>query len=130
MTEKRCITVAGAPPAIGPYSHAVAVGELVFFSGQIPLNPDGSGLIKGNFEDQARQALTNLKTVLEGAGSSIDLVVKAMIFLTDLDNFAVFNAIYEEYFGDSKPARSCIEVARLPAGAEVEVEVIALLKAN
>lgn len=128
MLEKRCITAAGAPPAIGPYSHAVAAGNLLFLSGQIPLAPDGSGAVLGTVEEQSRLALSNMQTVLEEAGSSLDLVVKAMVFLTDMDDFAAFNAIYEEFLGDSRPARSCVAVSQLPAGVRVEVEVIALLK--
>lgn len=128
MVEKRCITAAGAPPAIGPYSHAVAAGNLLFLSGQIPLAPDGSGAVLGSIEEQSRLALSNMQTVLEEAGSSLDLVVKAMVFLTDMADFAAFNAIYEEFLGDSRPARSCVAVSQLPAGVRVEVEVIALLK--
>lgn len=125
--EKRCFTNVGGPPAMGPYSPAVAAGNLLFVSGQGPVKPDGSGVLRGTFEEEARLTLSNVKAVVEGAGSSLDKVVKVTAFLADMDRFAEFNKIYKEYFGSDCPARSCIQAARLPGGFQVEVEAIALL---
>ena len=125
--EKRCITAAHAPPAMGPYSHAVAAGNLLFLSGQVPLAPDGSGMVRGTIEEETRQVLSNVKAVLEDAGSSLDRVVKVMAFLSDMNDFDAFNSVYKEYFETDCPARSCVQVGRLPAGVKVEVEAIALL---
>jgi 2-iminobutanoate/2-iminopropanoate deaminase len=123
--EKRCITAPGAPPAVGPYSHAVKADGFVFCSGQLPLAADGSGPRPGSFEEEARLALENLTRVLQGAGCSLADVVKTTIFLQDMERFARFNEIYSEFFAESKPARSCVEVARLPLGMQVEIEAIA-----
>lgn len=128
--EKRCITAPNAPPALGPYSHAVAAGNLLFLSGQIPLAPDGSGVFKGSIEDETRLVLNNVKAVLEDAGSSLDRVVKVMAFLDDMNHFDAFNDVYKEFFAEDCPARSCVQVGRLPAGVKVEVEAIALLGDN
>lgn len=125
--EKRCITAPNAPPAVGPYSHAVAAGNLLFLSGQVPLAPDGSGVRRGTIEEEARLVLNNVKAVLEDAGSSLDRVVKVMAFLSDMNDFAAFNEVYKEFFAEDCPARSCVEVGRLPASVKVEVEAIALL---
>ncbi|MCG7410782.1 RidA family protein [Paenibacillus sp. ACRRX] len=113
-----------APQAIGPYSQAVTFGELVLTSGQIPLTSDGS-LVEGGIEEQTHQVFQNLKAVLEAAGSSFDRVLKATVFLQDMKQFAQVNAIYETYFGTHKPARSTVEVARLPKDVFVEIELIA-----
>ena len=113
-----------APAAIGPYSQAITVGDLVFTSGQIPLDP-ATGALKGTtIEEQTRQALDNLSEVLKSAGSSLEKAVKTTCFLADINDFGAFNEIYAQYF-TGKPARSCVEVAALPKGALVEVEVIA-----
>jgi 2-iminobutanoate/2-iminopropanoate deaminase len=125
--EKRCITAPNAPPAMGPYSHAVAAGNLLFISGQGPLDPAGTGVIKGTFEEETRLTLSNLQAVLEDAGSSLRDVIKVMIFLADMDNFREFNKVYKEFFSEDCPARSCVEVARLPADFQVEIEAIAIL---
>lgn len=114
----------GAPPALGPYAQAVRLGNLVFLSGQTPLLPDGT-LVEGDIAAQTRQVFANLKNVLEAAGSSLDHVVKATCFLKDLNNFAAFNEVYATFFTNNKPARSTVEVARLPLDANVEVELIA-----
>ncbi|MDK8184091.1 RidA family protein [Paenibacillus sp. UMB4589-SE434] len=113
-----------APQAIGPYSQAVTFGELVLTSGQIPLTSDGS-LVEGGIEEQTHQVFHNLKAVLEAAGSSFDRVLKATVFLQDMKQFAQVNTIYETYFGTHKPARSTVEVARLPKDVFVEIELIA-----
>lgn len=125
--QKRIIQTENAPAAIGPYSQANVVGEFVFCSGQIPLDPQTGDLVSGEFEAQARQVLENVKAVLEAAGSSLDKVVKTTCFLSDMENFAAFNAIYGEYFTDDFPARSAFQVARLPKDVLVEVETIATL---
>ncbi len=113
-----------APAAIGPYSQAMKFGELVYTSGQIPLQPNGE-LVEGGVEEQTHQVFANLKAVLAEAGSSLSNVVKATVFLKDMNQFATVNSIYAEYFGDHKPARSTVEVARLPKDVFVEIEVIA-----
>ena len=113
-----------APAAIGPYSQAVCVGNLVFTSGQISLDPE-TGVLRGNtVESQTRRVCNNLAAVLEAAGSSLDKVVKTTCFLSDMADFAAFNEVYASYFPE-KPARSCVAVKTLPKGALVEVEVIA-----
>lgn len=117
------INTAGAPAAIGPYVHAIAFGELVFTSGQIPL--DLAGAMPAGIEAQTEQVFDNLEAVLAQAGSSLDRVVKATVFVTDLGDFAKLNAIYETRFGAHKPARSTVQVAALPRGAAVEIELVA-----
>lgn len=116
-----------APAAIGPYSQAVKSTGLVFCSGQIPLRPDGT-LVEGDAAVQARQVLENLKNVLIAAGSSLEKVVRATMYLDDLEDFALVNGVYETYFShDNKPARVTIEVSRLPKNAKVEIDCIAEL---
>ncbi|MFF2597221.1 RidA family protein [Priestia megaterium] len=116
-----------APQAIGPYSQGIVVNNLFYSSGQIPLRPDGT-LVEGDVQVQATQVFENLKAVLEEAGASLNTVVKATVFIKDMNDFAALNEVYGEYFGDHKPARSCVEVARLPKDVLVEIEVIALVK--
>ncbi|MGI6461184.1 MAG: RidA family protein [Candidatus Hydrogenedentales bacterium] len=125
--EKRCIHSKNGPPAQGPYSHAVAAGRLLFVSGQIATARDGSGIQKGTLEDETRLALTNLKTVLEDAGSGLQHVVKITAYLDNMRNFSEFNEIYKEYFPMNPPARTCIEVGKLPLDALVEVDAIAII---
>ena len=126
--DKRCLSSPNAPAALGPYSHAVAAGDFLFVSGQGPLAPDGSGVVGGPFENQVRQTLSNLKTILEDCGSGLDKVVKVTVFLADMSQFSAFNEIYKEYFVADCPARSCVQAARLPLDTQVEVEAIALLR--
>ena len=114
-----------APPAIGPYSQAIGLDQLVFTSGQIGMNLEGQ-LVSGGVEAELRQALGNLEAVLKAAGASFSAVIKVTLFLVDMNDFAAVNAIYAEAFGESRPARSCVEVAGLPRGAAVELECIAL----
>ncbi|MDZ5713787.1 RidA family protein [Jeotgalibacillus haloalkalitolerans] len=116
-----------APQAIGPYSQGMVVNNMFYSSGQIPLTPEGT-LVEGSIEDQTHQVFNNLKAVLEEAGASLSTVVKVMVFLDDLSDFDAVNGIYAEYFGDHRPARSCVEVSKLPKGAGIEIEVIALVK--
>lgn len=118
-----------APAAIGSYSQAVRVGETVYLSGQIPLNPETMQLIDGDFAAQARQVFENLKAVCEAAGGSLNDIVKLNAFLTDLQNFAVFNEVMAEYFTSPYPARAAIGVASLPRGAVVEADGIMVLSA-
>ncbi|MGI5971632.1 MAG: RidA family protein [Oscillospiraceae bacterium] len=123
---KEIITAPGAPAAIGPYSHAVrSSGALYFTSGQIPLVPETGTLVSGDFSEQAEQVMKNLEAVLRAGGLGFGDVVKTMIFVTDLKNFPVLNEIYGRYVGKEPPARSCVEVSSLPAGALLEVEMIA-----
>lgn len=112
-----------APAAIGPYVQGQITNGLIFTSGQLGF--DGKGEIPADFESQARNALENVKAILEAGGSSMSKVVKTLVFLKDMNNFAAFNAIYAEYFTSPSPARSCVEVARLPKDALVEIETIA-----
>ncbi len=123
--SKRFIVPPNGPPAVGPYSPAVAAGGFLFVSGQIPIHPQTGELIKKTFESQVRQTLENLKSIVESSGLTINDVVKVTIFVTDLANFAELNRIYEEYFTESKPARACIQAAALPKGVDVEIEAIA-----
>ena len=119
------IHTTNAPAAVGPYSQAMDCGEFVFFSGQIPLVPETGLMVTGGIEEQARQMFANIKAVLNAAGLDFGNVVKTTVFMTDLTQFAVFNGIYAEYFSENPPARSCVEVSKLPKGALVECEVIA-----
>ena len=125
--EKKEINTNQAPKAVGPYSHAVQVGNLIFTSGQIPLTKEGE-LVTGSMKEQAAQVLENLKAVLEACGSGLDQVVKTTVFISDMNEFDELNQVYAEYFNPHKPARSCVEVARLPKDVKVEIECIALLK--
>lgn len=123
--EKEVIISKKAPAAIGPYSPAVKVGNLIFASGQIPIDPKTGKMIEGDIEAQARRALDNLKAVLEPYSIGLENVVKTTVFLKDMNNFTRVNKVYGEYFNDKFPARSCIEVSRLPKDAEIEIEAIA-----
>jgi 2-iminobutanoate/2-iminopropanoate deaminase len=123
----RIIATDKAPAAIGPYSQAVLVGNMVFTSGQIPLNPDTGMVVGKNITEQAEQVIENLKEVLEAAGASFETVVKTTCFLEDMGDFGDFNKVYAKYFL-GKPARSCVAVKELPKGVLVEVEVIASIK--
>jgi 2-iminobutanoate/2-iminopropanoate deaminase len=114
-----------AAQAVGPYSQAVSVNGFIYTSGQIPLTAEGL-LVGGTIEDQTHLVFENLKAVLEAGDSSLDKVVKATVFITDMNDFAKVNEIYAHYFGEHKPARSCVEVSKLPKGVIVEIEVIAL----
>ena len=122
---KEIISASGAPAAIGPYSHAVKVGQLLFTSGQIALDPSTGKLAGESIQCQTEQVLKNLESVLATAGLTFEHVVKTTIFLTDLADFATVNAIYGARFPAEPPARSCVQVAGLPAGAKVEIELIA-----
>lgn len=114
-----------APHAIGPYSQAVRSGNMIFLSGQIPLDPKSGNLIEGDFPAQSRRVFENLRAVLRAAGADFKNVTRATVYLTDLGNFQTLNSIYAEYFGNHKPARSTVGVASLPRGAAVEIDLIA-----
>ncbi|MDQ0163418.1 RidA family protein [Bacillus alveayuensis] len=116
-----------APAAIGPYSQGIIVNNLFFSSGQIPLTPEGT-LVEGDITAQTHQVFANIQALLEEAGASLNTVVKVTAFLKDMNDFAEFNEVYGQYFNDHKPARSCVEVARLPKDVLVEIEVVALVK--
>ena len=119
------ICTRNAPAAVGPYSQAIDCGDLVFLSGQIPLVPETGLVADGGLEAQAHQMFANIQAVLAEAGMSLSNVVKTTVFMTDLSQFAAFNAIYAEYFKAPYPARSCVEVSALPKGVLVECELIA-----
>lgn len=114
-----------APAAFGPYAQAVSVNGFIYSSGQIPMNADGE-LVGETIQEQTHQVFANLKAVLEEAGSSLDKVIKATVFITNMDDFGAVNEVYAEHFSDHKPARSCVEVSRLPKDVQLEIEVIAL----
>lgn len=119
------VSTPGAPVAIGPYSQAVRCGNLVFTSGQLPLDPATGRLVEGGIAEQTRQAMANLRAVLTAAGTDFRRVVKATVFLTDLSQFPEFNRTYASYFESAPPARSTVQVAALPLGAAIEIEMVA-----
>lgn len=123
---KKVIFSKEAPAAIGPYSQGIATGNLVFTSGQLPINPK-TGEMPETIEAQTRQSLENVAAVLEEAGSGMDKIVKTTVFLSDMDNFAKVNEVYASFFDDSAPARSAVQVARLPKDADIEIEAIAYI---
>lgn len=116
-----------APKAIGPYAQAIKAGEFIYTAGQIPIDPQSGNLIAGGIAEQTRQVLENLKAVLEAAGSSLDQVIKATVFLKNMADFTALNEVYGEYLGAAKPARSTVAVAELPRGALVEIDFVALV---
>lgn len=120
----KAIYTKNAPDAIGPYSQAIVTGNTVFTSGQIPINPESGNIEKTDIKEQTEQVCLNLKAVLEASGSSLEKVIKTTCFLNDINDFAAFNEVYAKYF-TSKPARSCVEAAKLPKGALVEIEAVA-----
>ena len=124
--EMKQVSTQNAPAAIGPYSQAIIVGEMVFTSGQIPINPASGNVEAVTIEEQSEQVMKNLGAVLNAAGSGFEKAVKTTCFLADIADFAAFNAVYAKYF-TTKPARSCVAVKDLPKGVKVEVEVIATL---
>jgi len=119
------VSTPAAPKALGPYSQALVAGGFVFCSGQIPIDPETNSIKAVTVEEQTRQSIKNLSAVLEAAGSSLSNVVKTTVFIKDMNDFAAVNGVYAEMFGDTKPARSCVEVARLPKDVKVEIECIA-----
>lgn len=124
---KKIVQTDKAPGAVGPYSQAIIANGFVYTAGQIPLIPGTKNIVEGDIQAQVRQVLENVKGVVEGAGSSLANVVKTTVFLKDMDDFARMNEVYAEFFGENPPARSAVEVARLPLDVMVEIEAIAIL---
>lgn len=125
--EKSIVTTDKAPKALGPYSAAVSTGCMVYTAGQIGIDPSTGKLVEGGIQAQTRQVFTNLKGVLEAAGSGLDQVVKTTVFLQDMGDFSLMNEVYATFFSGNFPARSAFQVCALPAGAAVEIEAVALL---
>ena len=121
----KAISTIKAPAAIGPYSQAIQVGNLVYTSGQIPIDPATGAIVEGGIKEQTRQSLTNVKAILESAGLTMSNVVKTTVFMADMNDFAEMNSVYAEFFAEPYPARSAVAVKTLPKGALVEIEVIA-----
>ncbi len=124
--NRKVIQTEKAPKAIGPYSQGQIIGNLIFTSGQIPLNPE-TGNLETNIKVATKQSIENVRAILEQAGSSLDKVIKTTVFIDNMDNFATVNEVYGEYFKDNTPARSLVEVSKLPKGAIIEIEAIAYL---
>lgn len=124
---KQVISTEKAPSAIGPYSQAIRIGNLVFCSGQIPIDPATGEFVSGGIKEQTEQVLKNLTAVLESAGATLQNVVKTTVFLADMNDFAAMNEVYARFFSDNKPARSTVQAARLPRDAKVEIECIAII---
>ena len=127
MMSRKVVSSPSAPAAAGPYSHAIVANGFVFTAGQVGLDPATGQLAEGGIEAQARQALQNVKAVLESAGTTLDNVVKVNVYLKNMDDFATMNEVYATFFYQSPPARTTVEVARLPIGALIEIEMVALL---
>ncbi len=125
--QKEIISTKGAPQAIGPYSQAIRFGNLIFASGQIPIEPETGKILKGDIKGQTKLILENLNNVLAASGSSLDNVLRTTIFLTDLENYPVVNETYAQYFNDLPPARSTVQVAKLPMDAQIEIDAIACI---
>jgi 2-iminobutanoate/2-iminopropanoate deaminase len=125
----KVISTKKAPAAIGPYSQAIQVGNLVYTSGQIPIDPATGAFAEGGIREQTRQSLTNVKAILEEAGLSMGNVVKTTVFMADMNDFAEMNSVYAEFFAEPYPARSAVAVKTLPKGALVEIEVVAEVSA-
>ncbi|MBO8138320.1 MAG: RidA family protein [Desulfotomaculum sp.] len=126
MLEKKSVQTSKSPSAIGPYSQAIKFGDLVITSGQIPLTPQGE-LVSEDVQEQTYQCLENIKNILEEAGTSMDNVVKTTVFISDMNDFPKVNEVYAKFFNEPYPARSCVQVARLPKDVKVEIEAVALL---
>jgi 2-iminobutanoate/2-iminopropanoate deaminase len=124
---REIIETKAAPDPIGPYSQAIRTNGLIFISGQIPIQPETGLVVEGGIEAQTHQVMKNLSAILHAAGSGFDKVVKTTIFLSNLDDFSRFNRIYEEYFGEARPARATVQVSRLPREVLLEIEAIAIV---
>ncbi len=125
---KEIISTENAPPAIGPYSQAVKVGNLLFTSGQGGFDPKTKQVMNSSIEEETRRTLMNIRGIVEAAGGKMENAVKMTVFMTDINNYAKINKVYEEFFGEAKPARSAVEVSNLPAGLNVEIEGIFLIE--
>jgi 2-iminobutanoate/2-iminopropanoate deaminase len=128
MADKQSVSTPKAPGAIGPYSQAIITGNLLFASGQLPINPETGKMPEGSIGIRARQVFENLRAIVEEAGGSLDDVVKTTVFLTDLQDFKEMNEVYATYFSAPFPARSAVQVAALPLGADIEMEAVVSLK--
>ena len=128
LGNMKAISTTKAPAAIGPYSQAIRVGNLVYTSGQIPIDPATGTFVEGGIKEQTRQSLTNVKAILEEAGVNMSHVVKTTVFMADMSDFADMNAVYAEFFSEPYPARSAVAVKTLPKGALVEIEVVAAVE--
>ena len=128
--ERRVVKLPGAPPSSAPISPAIVAGNFVFTSGQIGIDPKTGQMVEGGTAEQAEQVLLNLTAVLEAAGSSISHVLKATVFLADMNDYAAMNEVYRRHFKQDFPARSAVQVAKLPANARIEIEAVAVLKKN
>ncbi len=126
--EKKIINTEKAPAAIGPYSQAVQVGNLVYTSGQLPIDMETKELVKDDVKKAAEMCLKNAKAILEEAGTSLDKVVKSLVFVRDMNDFAAINEVYGKFFTENYPARSCVQAAKLPLDAPVEMEFIAIIE--
>lgn len=126
--NKEIIYSKNAPAAIGPYAQGVKVGNLLFISGQLPINPKTGELLTGDIQAQTKQVIENLKAIIEEAGATLEDVVKTTVFLKDMNEFSLVNEVYGEYFKENPPARVCVEIARLPKYAQVEIEAVVLVK--
>lgn len=124
MAEKKVVETSNAPGAVGPYSQAVMTGNLLFTSGQLPIDPATGKMVEGTVADRAHQAIKNLSAVIEAAGGSLEDVVKTTVFLADIGDFQEVNGVYAEYFSSPFPARSAFQVAALPLGADIEIEAV------
>lgn len=124
---KQVIHTELAPAAIGPYSQAIQIGQLLFTSGQVPIDPETGAIVEGGIQEQARQSLNNIKAILNAAGTNMGAVVKTTVFLQDMNDFAAMNEVYAQFFQEPYPARSAVQVARLPKDVLVEIEAIAQL---
>jgi 2-iminobutanoate/2-iminopropanoate deaminase len=124
--KKRIIQTDQAPAAIGPYSQAIRVGDFLYTSGQIALDPQSGEFLSGEIEQETERTIENISAILTAGGLSLDNVIKTTVYLTDLSHFTRMNHIYEKYFSGNKPARACVQVAALPKGAKVEIEAIAI----
>jgi len=122
------VSTKNAPAAVGPYSQAMKAGDFVYVSGQLPMNPETGEMVTGSIKEQTRQSLENAKAILKEAGTSLENVVKTTVFLQDMNDFTDMNGVYAEFFTDHKPARAAVEVAKLPLGADVEIQMVAYLK--
>lgn len=117
-----------APAAIGPYSQAVKVNGFLFISGQLPMDPETMEIVDGDIQQQTKQSIENIKAILEEAGLNLNNVIKTTVFIKDMEDFSKINEVYGSYFNENKPARACIEVARIPKDAGVEIEAIAIVE--
>ncbi len=126
--KKTIISTSKAPTAIGPYEQGIKVGSFIFTSGQIPINPKTNELVGGKIEDETKQVLRNLDEVLQAGGSSLDNAVKITVYLKDMSTFSRMNEIYQSFFIQNKPARTCVEVSELPKGVSVEMDAVAFVK--